>query len=140
MAYGGDKAGAACLDAMARDVSAFFELPEGEVLERLRHEYEHAGVGVAEAWEAAAPKTPEEVTRFYQDTTAYVFDLAADHCRARRRDVWLPILNRLARAPGKEILLYGDGIGTDSIALARAGYHVTYFDLPGITSRFARFR
>src|SRR4051795_11837289 len=105
MAYASDIAGAACLDAIARDVAAFFELPEDEVLERLQHEYENPGVGVAEAWEAAAPKTPEEIRRFYQDTTAYVFDLAADHCRARRRDVWLPILNRLARAPGKEVLL-----------------------------------
>src|SRR3954471_11126849 len=107
MAYGGDIAGAPCLAAMARDVAAFLDLPEAEVLERLQHEYEHAGVGVAEAWEAAAPKTPEEVSRFYQETAAYVFDLAADHCRERRSDVWLPILDRLARAPGKEILLYG---------------------------------
>src|SRR3954454_14040864 len=140
MAYGSGMPGAPRLDGMARDVAAVFDLPEAEVLERLQHEYEHAGVGVAEAWEAAAPKTPEEVSLFYQDTTAYVFDLAADHCRERRADVWVPIMDRLARAPGNEVLLYGDGIGTDSIALARAGYRVTYFDLPGITSRFARFR
>jgi SAM-dependent methyltransferase len=133
-------AAALCLEEIAGTIAGFFGLPAPEVRERLQHEYEHPGVGVAEAWRVAAPKTPEEVTRFYEETTSYVFDLAADHCRARRGDVWTPILDRLARAPGKDVLAYGDGIGTDSIALTHSGYRVTYFDLPGVTSRFARFR
>jgi SAM-dependent methyltransferase len=131
---------APCLEAIAGTVADFFQLPESEVRARLQHEFDHPGVGVAEAWRDAAPETPEDVTRFYEETTSYVFDLAADHCRDRREDVWMPILDRLARAPGKEVLAFGDGIGTDSIALARAGYQVTYFDLPGVTSSFARFR
>jgi SAM-dependent methyltransferase len=129
-----------CLEAIAGSVADFFDLSESDVRERLQHAYDHAGLGVANAWRDAAPETPEEVTRFYQETTAYVFDLAADHCRERRADFWAAVMPRLARAPGKEVLAYGDGIGTDSIALARAGYRVTYFDLPGVTSQFARFR
>jgi SAM-dependent methyltransferase len=130
----------ACLEAIAPIIAEFFDLAEADVLRRLEHEYQHPGAVVADAWTAAAPKTPDDVTRFYEETNSYVFDLAADHCRDRRADVWTPVLDRLRRAPGKDVLVYGDGIGTDSIALVRAGYRVTYFDLPGITSRFARFR
>jgi SAM-dependent methyltransferase len=135
-----DEAEAPCLEAIAGTVADFFDLAESDARERLQHEYEHPGVGVANAWRDAAPETPEEVTRFYEETSSYVFDLAADHCRERRRDFWTAVLRRLDRVPGKVVLAYGDGIGTDSIALARAGYRVTYFDLPGVTSRFARFR
>ena len=132
--------GTECLEAVVGRVADFFELPEAEVRERLQREYDQPGVGVAEAWRDAAPETPDDVTRFYEETPSYVFDLAADHCRERRDDVWRPILDRLARAPGEEVLAYGDGIGTDAIALARAGYRVTYYDLPGVTSAFARFQ
>ena len=135
-----DDARRACLEQIAGPVAEFFDLPPAEALRRLEDEYEHPGAGVAEAWRAAAPETPEEVERFYMETSSYVFDLAADHCRERRHDVWAAILDRLARAPGKDVLAYGDGIGTDAIGLARAGYRVTYYDLPGVTSRFARFR
>ena len=125
---------------MAGSVADFFELPEAEVRARLQREYDEPGIGVAEAWREAAPETPDQVTRFYEETRSYVFDLAADHCRDRRADVWAPVMARLTRAAGRDVLVYGDGIGTDSIALARAGYRVTYFDLPGVTSAFARFQ
>jgi SAM-dependent methyltransferase len=131
---------APCLEQIARTVAAFFDLPDSDVRERLQNEYENPGVVVAEAWETASPKTPKEVTRFYEETTAYVFDLAADNCRDRRRPLRAAVMTRLARAAAKDVLAYGDGIGSDSIALTRAGYRVTYFDLPGVTSRFARFR
>jgi SAM-dependent methyltransferase len=140
MTHARDETDAGCLDAIAGTVADFFELPQPDARERLQDEYDHPGVGVANAWRDAAPEIPEEVTRFYQETTAYVFDLAADHCRERRADFWAAVMPRLTGAPGKDVLAYGDGIGTDSIALARAGYRVTYFDLPGVTSQFARFR
>jgi 2-polyprenyl-3-methyl-5-hydroxy-6-metoxy-1,4-benzoquinol methylase len=130
---------APCLDAFAGAVADFFDLPEADVRKRLQAEYENPGAAVAEAWRDAAPETPQDVTRFYEETTSYVFDLAADNCRDRRRPLWTAILDRLALAPGKDVLAFGDGIGTDSIALTRAGYRVTYFDVPGVTSRFARF-
>src|SRR4051794_27733665 len=129
-----------CLERIVGPIAEFLELPEADVHQRLRVEYDEPGAGVASAWREAAPQTPEEITRFYEETRAYIFDLAADHCRERRRIFWDRVLYRLRNAGASEVLAYGDGIGTDSIALAHAGYRVTYFDLPGVTSEFARFR
>jgi SAM-dependent methyltransferase len=129
-----------CLDEIAGALAEFFDLRPARVRELLREEYDHPGVGVAAAWRDASPERAEEVTRFYRETTSYVFDLAADNCRERRRVFWAVVLERLRRVGGKDVLAYGDGIGTDSIDLARLGYKVTYFDLPGVTSEFARFR
>jgi 2-polyprenyl-3-methyl-5-hydroxy-6-metoxy-1,4-benzoquinol methylase len=129
-----------CLGTMAPLVAEFFDLSISEAYERLSHEYENPGSLVAQAWQEANPNTPEEVQRFYEETDSYVFDLAADNCRERRRPVWQVVLGRLRHAPGTNVLAYGDGIGTDSVRLARFGYRVTYFDLPGVTSQFARRR
>src|SRR5262249_32871602 len=71
----------------------------------------------------------------------YIYDLAADHSRGQRNQVCEAVIKRIGRRSAKQtVLLYGDGIGTDSLALAQLGHQVTYFDLPGITSSFARFR
>jgi SAM-dependent methyltransferase len=61
------------LDEVATMIAEFFRLEGSVVRSRLRHEYEHPGLEVAAAWRAASPRTPEEITRFYQETDAYVF-------------------------------------------------------------------
>src|SRR5436190_1335809 len=107
-----------CLERMVSPIADFFGVAEVEAREQLRRAYDEPGAEVAAAWEEASPQTPDEVSRFYQETRAYVFDLAADHCRERRRAFWEKVRDRLQRARVSEVLAYGDGIGTDSIALA----------------------
>jgi ubiquinone/menaquinone biosynthesis C-methylase UbiE len=122
-------------------IAEFFALPQSEVRARLGGEFPEPGAQVAQSWRLADPRTPEEITRFYQETHSYIYDLAGDHCRLRRRPVWKAIVQRIERrGAGQRVLLYGDGIGSDSIALARRGHGVTYFDLAGVTANFARFR
>ncbi|MEK6288246.1 MAG: class I SAM-dependent methyltransferase [Acidobacteriota bacterium] len=122
-------------------VAEFFHLTEREVWERIDHELQSPGSTVADAWRLAKPKSPDEVMRFYGETDSYVYDLVVDHCHARRRGAWSALMARIERLGSpRSVLLYGDGIGSDSIALARCGHRVTYFDVPGITSAFARFR
>src|SRR5262249_24788230 len=119
----------------------FLSVPEFEASARLEAELRDPGRLVADAWRKAGPGTPDEITRFYQETESYIYDLAADHCCLRRALVWDAIVGRIERrGPCQNVLVYGDGIGTDSIALARRGHRVAYFDLPGRTSDFARFR
>ena len=89
----------------------------------------------------ANPQTVEEIRRFYAETDSYIFALAADHCKLERRHVWEVVVRRLARLGRPlEVLAYGDGIGTDSLALARLGHRVTYFDIAGLTCQFAELR
>jgi len=122
-------------------LAEFLSATEREVESRLNSELKDPGESVAEAWLVSNPRTPGEITQFYQETESYIFDLASDHCCSRRAFVWNPVVTRIdRRGPRQDVLLYGDGIGTDSIALARLGHRATYFDLPGRTSDFARFR
>lgn len=128
-------------ERFAGELAEFFGIPLTEARERLWEELHSPGSLVANAWRAADPRTPEEIAGFYQTTDSYAYDLAADHSRIRRREFWDVLQKRIDRCgSGLRILLYGDGIGTDSLALARQGHRVTYFDLPGVTSDFARFR
>ncbi len=130
-----------CSSELITLVADFFQVPQDEVRARLEVELSQPGTHVTTAWRVANPLTESDIVRFYQETTSYVYDLAADHCRRDRRTVWESVLQRVERrGVPQEVLIYGDGIGTDSIALARRGHHVTYFDLPGVTSGFARFR
>jgi len=122
-------------------ISNFFQIPRAEARARLEAELLQLGPRVAAAWHLANPVTTDEITRFYRETDSYVYALAADHCLSRRRSVWSSVVRRIDRYGGaRDVLLYGDGIGTDSIALAQRGHRVWYFDLPGVTARFARFR
>ncbi len=122
-------------------IAEFFCITQSEAQRRLGEEFQSPGSRVAEAWRIANPKTPDEVIRFYQETDSYIYDLAADHCHIRRQLVRDAIIRRIQRrGPNQNVLLYGDGIGNDSIMVAQHGHQVTYFDLPGLTSAFARFR
>jgi SAM-dependent methyltransferase len=128
-------------DYFAELLAEFRSISRSEVSAWLAIEIEEPGKSVAEAWRKADPHTPEEVTAFYRETDSYLYDLAADHCSSVRRPVWDVVVERIERhGRYRNVLLYGDGIGTDSIALARRGHKVTYYDLPGTTSEFARFR
>ena len=122
-------------------IAEFFSLSETEVWIKLKAELSSPGSTVARAWKEAAPANSEAVKNFYRKTDSYVFDLVVDHCHERRRGPWEALIGRInRRGPNQNVLAYGDGIGSDSISLARSGHQVTYFDLPGITSSFARFR
>ena len=129
------------VEEMVPLIAEFFSLSEAEVWKRINHELRSPGSMVAEAWKLARPSDSEAVKRFYSETDSYVFDLVVDHCHERRQGPWKALIGRInRRGPNQNVLAYGDGIGSDSISLARSGHRVTYFDLPGVTSAFARFR
>ena len=122
-------------------LAEFGSVPKSEVRARLDMEMAERGHLVAKAWQQADPQTAEEVTRFYQTTNSYLYNLAADHSCLERPVVLDVVVERIEKhGRSLDILVYGDGIGTDSITLARRHHRVTYFDLPGKTSDFARFR
>jgi 2-polyprenyl-3-methyl-5-hydroxy-6-metoxy-1,4-benzoquinol methylase len=142
LAEGGSNYDMALMEDFVRLIAEYLGVAHSEIRARVDQEFrQHAGSIVSEAWNQARPQNPSDVVRFYQETDSYIYDLAVDHCHIRRtrfRDVLTRRIER--RGNGQKVLLYGDGIGTDSIMLARRGHLVTYFDLPGKTSDFARFR
>ena len=81
----------------SEQIASFFRIQPAEALAKLDEEFHEPGKLVAQAWCAANPQGPNEITRFYQETDAYVYDLAADHCRTRRHAVWNLIADRIER-------------------------------------------
>ena len=122
-------------------LAEFLSAPKSEVRTCLDIEMLQPGKLVASAWQDADPHTQDEVTSFYLTTDSYLYNLAADHSCFERPSVLDVVKRRIERrGSGQDVLVYGDGIGTDSIAIARGNHNVTYFDLPGKSAEFARFR
>ncbi|PSR30274.1 MAG: hypothetical protein C7B46_18135 [Sulfobacillus benefaciens] len=98
------------------------------------------GTTVATAWKRSQPQSDDEVTRFYEISDAYLYDLInATQLLERRKwryRVW-EFLSRanLRLAPHLE---YGCGIGVDAIFFSRQGMAVHAWDVAGLTGDFAR--
>ncbi len=82
------------------------------------------------------------MSNFYLKTNSFIFELSASSLKQDKIEKDNYILNYVSSnlEPGKNILCFGDGIGTDSINFTKSGHHVTYFDIEGATTDFAKFR
>ena len=128
-------------DDFATAISEFLGEKRDAVRRRLDMDFANLGCLIAAEWEKRNPDTEQEIASFYKETDTYIISLATDHCLVRRRDVVGPLYQRVSRFGEKSrVLVWGDGIGTESIAFAKMGHEVDYFDLPGRTSEFAAFR
>jgi SAM-dependent methyltransferase len=123
-------------------------LPAEEVHERLFREAVLTGWNVTRA-AAAVPRfvphvyTPE-MEAFYAESDAFVFELAVIHqnryCIEIDRRVGDAVVEAYPPGSGARILVLGDGIGTDSLRFALAGYATTYFEFEGYSSALALHR
>jgi len=86
----------------------------------------------------------EQMQRFYENTDAFVFELIRSHltryCGVIDGRVAEAVTTRFSPSPAIQVLLLGDGIGSDSIRFAQLGYTVAYFEFPGPSARFAKWR
>ena len=129
-------------------LSEVLSLPAPSVYERLFHEALETGWNVRRAAEAFGV-TPhvynETMEAFYKETDAFVFELAVIHqhpaCIEIDRQVVATVeahQDQLGR--GLSMVLLGDGIGSDSLRFAVAGYAVTYFEFKGLSASLAAAR
>ena len=83
----------------------------------------------------------EEMQRFYGVTDAFVFELIVGHLRDACKEIDRRVIESVSRfAKGEQMLCLGDGIGTDSLRFAKAGFDVTYFEFKGPSSDVAKRR
>ncbi|MDD5657078.1 MAG: methyltransferase domain-containing protein [Elusimicrobia bacterium] len=79
------------------------------------------------------------MAEFYEGAAAALFGGVVWNGNPLKRRMRRWIRRRLGRAgSGLETLCFGDGLGVESAALARAGHLVTYFDPSGPATVFAR--
>lgn len=85
----------------------------------------------------------EALERFYSDSDAFLFELTAWNRTRFKRSMRRWTIRKLADEAARlgrppRVLCFGDGIGTESLAMALAGQTVTYFELPGRSEKLAR--
>jgi len=133
------------LDSLKQTVGRIRELTgeaEGVVRRRLREEFESPGVNVTRAARdfGLTPYTwSERLQRFYGQTDAFLYQLAIWNRNRTKRHMrrWTARHLAASASNGLDVLTFGDGLGIDSVHLARAGHRVTYLEVPGHVRSFA---
>jgi len=120
------------------ELSEYFGLSVGEIEAQLAD----ATARFTEEWRdrVADPTDERAVMRFYDESKAELFDLAKWHAEDAIHFRTLICVDVAARRPGRKILDYGSGIGSDALAFASAGFEVTLADVSGPLLAFAKWR
>ena len=120
-------------EVIAQDLARFLNRAPAYVRGRIN---DKASLRTAEIWRERNPDTLEEVRRFYSETTEFLFDLANWNASNHFKEV----INYLPRVEGLKVLDFGGGIGSLALLLHKRGADVDYLDLPGLVTKFAKFR
>lgn len=107
--------------------------------DRIRELWANSNRQLAANWQLARPgeDNAEQMAEWYrQNSELYLFDISAYNLEYKRIRSNMKVI-RLARGA---TLDYGAGNGEILLELARRGYPVAYFDVEGVTMRFARQR
>lgn len=123
--------------SLAEHLAEFRRLPLADVERRMREARDERN----RRWIEADPRTEEERNKLYSalgelDLFKYAEWHRTDLEKQRLHDEMVGV----AREAGVTVLDCGGGIGDTTLAFAANGIDVTYVDLPGICSEFARFR
>jgi 2-polyprenyl-3-methyl-5-hydroxy-6-metoxy-1,4-benzoquinol methylase len=121
--------------------AAMAELIEftGYSADRIRELWATSNRQLAANWQLAKPgeDNPEQMAEWYrQNSELYLFDISAYNLEYKRIRSNMKVL-RLAHGA---TLDYGAGNGEILLELARRGHRVAYYDVEGVTMRFARQR
>jgi 2-polyprenyl-3-methyl-5-hydroxy-6-metoxy-1,4-benzoquinol methylase len=111
----------------------------GYPAERVRELWATSNQQLAANWQAAKPSedNPEQMAEWYrQNSELYLFAISAYNLEYKRIRSNMKVL-RLARG---STLDYGAGNGEILLELARRGHCAAYYDVEGVTMRFARHR
>ena len=135
------------LDAIVDLIHDELHLDRATIRERLYLETLETGSNVCTAAREMAV-TPhlfdERMTALYKQSDAFVFELFVSHGLPFSRTIDARVSTVLndnkTKRGGCTVLCYGDGIGCDSLRLAKMGYQVTYFEFDGFSSRVAKRR
>ena len=131
------------LEDKATEIALFLGIPKQWALDKLNRGFRSLHQQVAADFRSFDPKDDAALLEWYRQTEAYIWELSAYHsdpgfnyagnCKG--------ITDRLVNDGVRDVLVLGDGVGTMTIALAKAGLRVTYHDLADSkTARFAAFR
>jgi len=123
------------VEAAMQELIEFTGYPE----EQVRHLWATSNQQLAANWQQAKPSedNPEQMAEWYrQNSELYLFAISAYNLEYKRIRSNMKVL-RLARGA---TLDYGAGNGEILLELARRGHRAAYYDVEGVTMRFAQQR
>jgi SAM-dependent methyltransferase len=82
----------------------------------------------------------DELIRFYNESQTEIFDLVQWHATDSIHYRSLIALDIASRSANRTMVDYGSGIGSDALAFAESGFHVTLADVSSPLLAFARWR
>ncbi|HWE03388.1 MAG TPA: class I SAM-dependent methyltransferase [Tepidisphaeraceae bacterium] len=130
------------IDQMADLIGEVTGEPAAIVIDRLEQERLHPGRTVAEDFARhGGPRYlwGKHLEEFYNSTNAFIYELVIwnrNYLKAQMRR-WTTRHMATQKRPLR-VLSVGDGLGFDCLHLAHKKHDVTYFELAGVSERFAR--
>lgn len=117
------------------ELSRFFELPS----ERVRWICEHSAEITAEEWQKTGQSTPDDLYRFYQAQTYWLFGTLRYHANQTEPNGVL-IANALQHLTVGHHLDFGCGAATASLFFNALGWKTSMGDVSEVAVNFARWR
>jgi 2-polyprenyl-3-methyl-5-hydroxy-6-metoxy-1,4-benzoquinol methylase len=120
------------------ELSEYLSLPPRAIEDRLHD----AASRFTEEWRQRVTDPTDEATviRFYNESQTEIFDLAQWHAEDPIHLRALMCLDLAQQRPGRRLVDYGSGIGSDALVFAQAGFDVTLADVSTPLLSFARWR
>jgi SAM-dependent methyltransferase len=120
------------------ELSEYLHLPAADVADR----FVDAAERFTDEWRdrVGAGTRASTLIRFYNESTTEIFDLARWHAEDPIHYRTLMCADIASRSPGRRMLDYGSGIGSDALVFADAGYEVTLADVSDPLRGFAKWR
>ena len=114
----------------------------GITFEEAARRVESSGEDFGEEWKRTVtePSNPEQLTRFYNESQAELFEQIAWHASEPIHHRSLVCADLAAARPGREFLDYGSGIGSNALVFGLAGFRVTLADIADPLRNFAKWR
>ena len=126
-----------------QELSAYFEMPEEEVMRRCR-DWETDSLG---EWKKKDRSTPDGLLEFYQTQTSWIFDTMLYHAEqcaeevpTESVDIAQGFLERMPDWKPGHHLDFGSGPGSSSLFFHNLGWQVSLADISTSFLNFARWR
>lgn len=107
---------------------------------RLCKELQRTGSNVTEVFyeNGLIPYVMNKNQEIIYKSDAFIYELLVYNISEVKSKIQNHLLNFLKDKNNLKILMYGDGIGLDSLLLIKNGYDITYYDYEGKTYEFAK--
>lgn len=127
----------------AREIALFLGCREVVARQELERGFGELHQAVAASFNEYNPQSDKQLVDWYRTTDAYIWELTAYHLDEgfNYQGMCDGIITHLQGCQAQKVLCVGDGVGTVTLRLRKAGIDAVYHDLAdSLTANFAQFR